>query len=303
MRMIVIIILFVLFLSDCSLPTQHPGVVQTAIAQTKIAFVPSATLTSVPTETPTIIPSPTSTQKLNNIYFPAILLALIDTQTPVPAIEVTPTIALPAGVSDCMPTNTERSIGNVTKVVDGDTIDVRIGNQTYRVRYIGIDAPESATTQEQLGRQASNKNKELVQDKIVTLIKDVSETDRYNRLLRYVLVGDTFVNYELVRLGFASAIAYPPDVACESVFLGAQQSAMSALAGLWAPTAAPPISEPPPTSVSSGGGNCDPAYPGVCIPPPPPDLDCKDIPYRRFKVVPPDPHRFDGDHDGIGCES
>lgn len=48
--------------------------------------------------------------------------------------------------------------------------------------------------------------------------------------------------------------------------------------------------------------NCDPAYPTVCIPPPPPDLDCKDIPYRRFKVLPPDPHHFDGDGDGIGCE-
>jgi hypothetical protein len=51
------------------------------------------------------------------------------------------------------------------------------------------------------------------------------------------------------------------------------------------------------------GTGCDPAYPTVCIPPPPPDLDCKDITFRRFTVLPPDPHRFDGDHDGIGCES
>lgn len=49
--------------------------------------------------------------------------------------------------------------------------------------------------------------------------------------------------------------------------------------------------------------NCDPSYPTVCIPPPPPDLDCGDIPYRRFTVLPPDPHNFDGDHDGIGCET
>jgi len=55
---------------------------------------------------------------------------------------------------------------------------------------------------------------------------------------------------------------------------------------------------PPPS-----GTGCDPAYPTVCIPSPPPDLDCKDIPYRRFTVLPPDPHRFDGDHDGVGCES
>lgn len=47
---------------------------------------------------------------------------------------------------------------------------------------------------------------------------------------------------------------------------------------------------------------CDPAYPSVCIPPPPPDLDCADVTYRRFTVLPPDPHHFDGDGDGIGCE-
>jgi hypothetical protein len=50
-------------------------------------------------------------------------------------------------------------------------------------------------------------------------------------------------------------------------------------------------------------GACDPSYPTVCIPPKPPDLDCKDISYRNFKVLPPDPHKFDGDHDGWGCES
>ncbi len=67
----------------------------------------------------------------------------------------------------------------------------------------------------------------------------------------------------------------------------------------------PPTATPPPTStpVSPDPGNCDPSYPTVCIPPPPPDLDCDDIPYRRFPVVGSDPHRFDGDNDGIGCES
>ncbi len=54
---------------------------------------------------------------------------------------------------------------------------------------------------------------------------------------------------------------------------------------------------------SGGGGNCDPSYPTVCIPPPPPDLDCADVPYRNFTVLPPDPHGFDGDGDGVGCES
>jgi micrococcal nuclease len=52
-----------------------------------------------------------------------------------------------------------------------------------------------------------------------------------------------------------------------------------------------------------GGGDCDPSYPTVCIPPRPPDLDCGEISYRRFQVLSPDPHGFDGDNDGVGCES
>ncbi len=52
-----------------------------------------------------------------------------------------------------------------------------------------------------------------------------------------------------------------------------------------------------------GGGSCDPAYPTVCIPSPPPDLDCTDISYRNFRVRPADPHNFDADNDGIGCET
>jgi len=66
------------------------------------------------------------------------------------------------------------------------------------------------------------------------------------------------------------------------------------------PTTPPPTTPPPPTPPPS---NCDPSYPTVCIPSPPPDLDCGDIPYRNFKVIPPDPHRFDGNKDGVGCES
>lgn len=73
-------------------------------------------------------------------------------------------------------------------------------------------------------------------------------------------------------------------------------------AGTAGETDSQPTGGPPP-GATGAGGRCDPAYPTVCIPPPPPDLDCGDIPFRNFKVLPPDPHRFDGDHDGIGCET
>jgi hypothetical protein len=71
----------------------------------------------------------------------------------------------------------------------------------------------------------------------------------------------------------------------------------------------PPVTEPEPepepvqTVVAEATGACDPSYPGVCIPPGPPDLDCPQIAFRRFTVVGADPHRFDADGDGVGCES
>ncbi len=70
-----------------------------------------------------------------------------------------------------------------------------------------------------------------------------------------------------------------------------------------APTATPAARPPTATPTPMPKAACDPSYPDVCIAPPPPDLDCGDIPYRRFRVLQPDPHRFDRDKDGIGCES
>jgi micrococcal nuclease len=103
-------------------------------------------------------------------------------------------------------------------------------------------------------------------------------------------------NRELVLEGWARSKAYPPDTKYQDVLDEAQRQAQAARVGIWALQAAP---TPVPLV---GGPQCDAAYPGVCIPPPPPDLDCGDISYRRFTVLPPDPHRFDGDGNGIGCE-
>ena len=65
----------------------------------------------------------------------------------------------------------------------------------------------------------------------------------------------------------------------------------------------PPSTATATATAASAATQCHPSYPTVCIPPPPPDLDCSQIPYRRFLVRSPDPHRFDADFDGIGCES
>lgn len=69
-----------------------------------------------------------------------------------------------------------------------------------------------------------------------------------------------------------------------------------------AATATPTLTSTP-TPMPTSRPNCHASYPSVCIPPPPPDLDCPNISYRRFKVLPPDPHNFDADHDGVGCEN
>ena len=124
----------------------------------------------------------------------------------------------------------------VVRVVDGDTIEVALNGKLYRVRYIGIDTPETvhpAIGEEPYGKEASNKNKELVEGKVVALEKDVSEIDQYGRLLRYVYVADLFVNAELVRLGYAQVSTDPPDVKYQDYFLQLQKEAREAQRGLW----------------------------------------------------------------------
>lgn len=119
----------------------------------------------------------------------------------------------------------------VIKVIDGDTITIEGG---YRVRYIGIDTPEIHPELEAFGLEAWQANLALVGDKTVHLERDVSETDKYGRLLRYVYVDDTFVNAELVRAGLARAEAYPPDTKYQDYLERLEQEARQAGRGLWA---------------------------------------------------------------------
>ena len=116
----------------------------------------------------------------------------------------------------------------VTRVIDGDTIDVRIGDVSYRVRYIGVNTPESDQV---CYDEATDANAALVSGQTVTLVKDVSETDQYGRLLRYVYVGNTFVNASLVRDGWAENAEYPPDTAHASEFRGLERDAAAANRG------------------------------------------------------------------------
>ncbi len=119
----------------------------------------------------------------------------------------------------------------VTRVIDGDTIIVE---GDYRVRYIGIDTPEIYPETEAFGIEAWQANCELVEGKEVRLEKDVSETDKYGRLLRYVYVDDVLVNAELVKQGLAWAKAYPPDTRYQDYLEEMEAEARSAGRGMWA---------------------------------------------------------------------
>lgn len=134
----------------------------------------------------------------------------------------------------------------VLRVIDGDTIELESGE---RVRYIGIDTPESVhpdKPDECFGAEAAARNRELVEGRTVTLLRDVSDRDKYGRLLRYVYVGDVLVNGLLVREGYAQVTTYPPDVAHVEEYLIAQRVAREAGRGLWGgcPAGIPDVAAP-----------------------------------------------------------
>jgi len=225
----------------------------------------------------------------------------------------------------------------VRSVYDGDTLTL-VGGE--KVRLVQIDTPELGSG-ECYSRAARKALVAIVPaGSRITLETDrtLDRVDRFGRLLRYVRRGPVNVNLELVRRGAAAPYFYEHERGrYAAAFMRAAAAARAAKRGPWAacprtrldpyrqvdtgtsgpparasaapaPAAAPlTATTPNEAAPTSPGSNCAPSYPGVCIPPPPPDLDCKDVPYRRFAVrwdVPdPDPHHFDGDRDGVGCET
>lgn len=216
----------------------------------------------------------------------------------------TPSLSPVVGQEPTGPTQ----IATVLRIIDGDTIEVSIDGEVYRVRYIGIDTPEVHSGVEWMGQEASAANESLVGGREVVLEKDVSETDQYGRLLRYVWLAEEsgwlLVNLELLRLGFAQVTTYPPDVKyVDALYVDAESGAIAHELGLWGlpPTPAP--------TVAPQQSNCEPSYPDICIPIGAADLDCPDMYAQNISrirvlwdVANPDPHRFDGNGDGVGCE-
>ncbi len=135
----------------------------------------------------------------------------------------------PSGGASCSllpPSDTVR----VQRVVDGDTIVLAGGE---RVRYIGVDTPEVTGSPQLFGPEASEANRRLVEGRQVSLGLDVSDRDRFDRLLRYVYVDGVMVNAELVREGFATSLVYPPDTRYAVCFSALEEEAREAGRGMW----------------------------------------------------------------------
>jgi len=177
----------------------------------------------------------------------------------------------------------------VERVVDGDTIYV----EGYKVRLSLTNTPEKNES----GFSDATKFTEKLcpVGSVITIDQDDKQQyDKYGRLLGKVFCNDKNLNSELLYNGHANILSQY----CSSSEFSSESWAQKYGCDTYHE---PKQIQNIPNDASTN--NCDPSYPDVCIPPYPPDLDCKDIPQKRFTVLPPDPHRFDGDKDGIGCES
>lgn len=238
--------------------------------------------------------------------------------TPRPTRHATPEPATPDPTPSPTPVFGEEPTGptqvaTVASVTDGDTIRVLLDGQNVPVRYIGIDTPETQSGFELMGQEAADANARLVAGQQVILEKDVSETDRFDRLLRHVWVevdGElVLVGLELIRLGVAQVSTFPPDVKyIDELFVPAQAAAREAGIGLWAIASTP---EPTPATILpvAPPSNCHPSYEGACLAIGQGDYDCAggsgngpNYVAGPVYVVGPDEFELDRDGDGVACE-
>ena len=206
-----------------------------------------------------------------------------------------------------------QTTATVISTGDGDTLRVKTQGKVVTIRMACIDAPE--TGQRPWGQQSAAKLKQLLPPGKAVQVREI-ERDRYGRTVAELYLGNQSINLQMVKEG--QAVVYRQYLsgcaATQNQFLQAESQAKQKKLGFWnqpkpvmpwdfrrvgASASNQPSSSKP---ASAPQQNCSSAYPGVCIPPGPPDLNCPDISYRNFKVLPPDPHGFDRDSDGVGCE-
>ncbi|HUH98243.1 MAG TPA: thermonuclease family protein [Anaerolineales bacterium] len=210
---------------------------------------PTPTTEFFPSVTP--LPAPSSTGISSPLLTP--FTSVTPPPSPLPAqnqsTETTaPTAPLAASIpavtsaaaTACIP-NHPPETGRVVGVLDGNTIKVLLDRdgKIYVVRYIGIAVPAYGETQELYGRAAELDNFDLVFAQKVSLFGDNSDKDPAGRLLRYVTMGDRFINLVLLQHGYATAASVPPNTACDAVFKNAEQTARQSQIGRWVATPTP----------------------------------------------------------------
>lgn len=206
--------------------------------------------------------------------------------------------------------------GTVLSVGDGDTIRVNnASGENITIRLACIDASE--LKQAPHGEQARQRLQQIIPVGTSVSLK-LQTTDRYGRTVAEVFKDTLNVNLAMVQEG--RAVAYRQYLGqCDAArYLALEDRARQRRLAFWSQEnpimpwdfrkgvrakvqPKPTLSVPKAATPSRSG--CDRSYPDVCIPAAPPDLNCGDISYRRFRVVGSDPHRFDGNRDGVGCES
>jgi micrococcal nuclease len=128
--------------------------------------------------------------------------------------------------------------GRVVRIVDGDTIKVRLGDRNETVRYLGVDTPETVkpnTPVQCYGKQASEYNRRQVEGRQVRLRYSVERRDRYGRLLAYVYVDGSkhSINADLVARGYGEELVIPPNVEHAERYRRLEQQARDRRLGLW----------------------------------------------------------------------
>lgn len=212
--------------------------------------------------------------------------------------------------------NTASAAGvQVTRIHDGDTLTIATGEN---VRFLQIDTPEISPA-ECYGAEAHKALVGIIGKSPITLESDSvsNDKDSRGRILRYVKVGKVNVNLKLVEIGAATPYFYKGEKGKYSAqLLKAAQNAKAKKIGLWKmcpntkleplkpATTGSVVASPVTTTKATANAMCDPNYLG-CVPPYPPDLDCRDIKrmgLAPIRVIGVDVHKFDGDGDGIGCD-
>ncbi|MBW4490691.1 MAG: thermonuclease family protein [Trichocoleus desertorum ATA4-8-CV12] len=229
-------------------------------------------------------------------------------------------LALAAAIALILPTPLLAQTNLPATVIstgDGDTLRVQVNGKPITVRLVCADAPEAA----QAGGKESAARLSQLLPKNQSVELRVVEKDRYGRSVGEVFKGGQSVNLQMVQEG--RAVVYRQYLSgCASTqnrYLQAEAKAKQRRLAFWSQAnpimpwdfragkrgtsaPAPTITRPTTPSPATQTSNCSSAYPNVCIPPGPPDLDCGQIPQKQFTVLKPDPHGFDRDGDGIGCE-